>query len=297
MSANADEHGAYAFSGVPPGQAWVIVHAGDRRTSKTVEVPADRDLALDIAFPIGARLSGHVTQAGKPAARKMVWMGPADGKSEGKYGGQTTSDGSYEIEGLPPGEYRVRADEDVSRTITIAGDAVLNIDIPAAQLTGRVIEDGSSIPIVHADVYMRGIDSATARVHGYKPTDDFGKFSLTGFEPGEVVLIVYMAGYELYQEKISYSVPITNKTIALRKSSGVEVRVHRTEHQEFARGVMVTDTIPGAELEVDLWIPLNREGVGSLPSSLAGNKLAIRSFGNKQIVIDEWDGQPLDLQL
>jgi hypothetical protein len=60
---------------------------------------------------------------------------------------------------------------------------------------------------------------------------------------------------------------------------------------------MVTDTIPGAELEVDLWIPLNREGVGSLPSSLAGNKLAIRSFGNKQIVIDEWDGQPLDLQL
>jgi hypothetical protein len=83
----------------------------------------------------------------------------------------------------------------------------------------------------------------------------------------------------------------------LRKSAGVEVRVHQNGDQEFARGVTVTDTIPGAEREIDLWIPLNREGVGSLPSALAGSKLAIRNNSGKQIVIDEWDGQPLELQL
>jgi len=224
-------------------------------------------------------------------------MGPADSKNEWKYRGRSTADGSYDIEGLPLGEYRVRADEDISRSITIAGDAVLNIDIPSVQLTGRVVEDGSSVPIVHAGVYMRGIDSATAEVHGYKATNDFGEFSLTGLEPGEIMLIVYLAGYELYQEKFSYSAPITNKTISLRKSSGVEVRVHQAEDQQFARGFMVVDTIPGAEMEIDLWIPLNREGVGSLPSALAGSKLAIQSNSGKQIVIDEWDGLPLELQL
>jgi len=300
MRALVDEHGAYAIHGVPPGQARVTVLAGDRQVNKKVEVPADQDLALDIAFPTGARLSGRVTQDGKPATARMVWMAPADAKDEWKYRGRTMPDGSYEIDGLPLGEYRVQADEDISRTITIAGDAVLNIDIPSVQLKGRVVEDGSSIPIVHADVHVRGIDSATARVHGYKPTNDFGEFSLTGLEPGAIMLIVYLAGYELYQEKISYSAPITNKTITLRKSSGVEVRVHRdkqTADQEFARGFMVTDTIPGTEREIDLWIPLNREGVGSLPSALTGSTLAIQSQRGKPIVIEEWDGQPLDLQL
>jgi hypothetical protein len=54
--------------------------------------------------------------------------------------------------------------------------------------------------------------------------------------------------------------------------------------------------IPGNELEVDLWIPLNREGVGSLPTALAGSKLVIR-VRDEPIVIDEWDGQSLNLQL
>jgi hypothetical protein len=297
MRASANEQGAYAIDGVPPGRANLTAHAGDRQMHQTIDVPADRDLALDLVFPAGARLSGRVTQAGKPAIERTVWMAPADAKSEWVYRGSTAPDGSYEIEGLPLGEYRVRAEEDISRTITIAGDAVLNIDIPSVQLSGRVVEDPSSIPIVNAYVCMRGIDSATARVHGYKATNDFGEFSLTGFEPGEVMLIVYMAGYELYQEKLSYSVPITNKTIALRKSSGVEVRVRRTADREPARGFVLVDTIPNAQLEVDLWIPLNREGVGSLPSALAGSKLAIQSQRGKQIVIEEWDGQPLELEL
>jgi carboxypeptidase family protein len=300
VTAPIDERGAYAISGVPPGSARVSVHAADREVSKTVDVPADQDVVLDLAFAAGARLSGHVTQGGKPATPRMVWMAPADAKFEWQYRGRTAPDGSYEIEGLPLGEYRIRADDDISRAITIAGDAVLNIEIPSVQLSGRVLEDGSTIPIVDAHVYIRGIDSATARVHAYKATNHFGEFSMTGIEPGEIMLIVYEAGYELYQEKISYSMPITNKTVALRKSSGVELRVRQsaqTARSERARGVMVVDTIPGADLQIDLWIPLNHEGVGSLPSALTGSKLAIQSNDGKKIVIDEWDGEPLELQL
>ncbi|HKQ12953.1 MAG TPA: hypothetical protein VJT80_05930 [Steroidobacteraceae bacterium] len=111
------------------------------------------------------------------------------------------------------------------------------------------------------------------------------------------MLFVYLAGYELYQEKISYSAPITKKTIALRKTSGVEVRVPHAANAEPIRGLLVSETIPGNELAIDLWIPLTREGVGYLPSALAGNKLSIWGHSEKPLVIDEWDGQSLELKL
>lgn len=296
FNARADEQGAYAIYGVPPGRARVIVHAGDRQVDKTLEVPADRDVAFDIVFPAGARLSGRVTQDGKPAARKTVWMVPAEKGTGTWYRATTSADGEYAVEGLPLGEYRFRADDDVNRNVTIAGDAVLNVDIPLVQLGGRVVEDGGSVPIVGADVYVRGTATATALVHNNKQTNHFGEFSLTGIEPGEIVLIVYMAGHELYREKISYAAPITNKTIALRKSDGVEVRVQQAANKEPMRGFAVSETIPGNNVGIYLWIPLSREGIGSLPRALAGSRLEIYRR-DKPIVIDEWDGQSLELQL
>ena len=60
----------------------------------------------------------------------------------------------------------MRADDDISRAITIAGDAVLNIDIPSVQLSARVVEEGGAVPIVGANVYVRGSAPETARVRG-----------------------------------------------------------------------------------------------------------------------------------
>ena len=59
---------------------------------------------------------------------------------------------------------------------------------------------------------------------------------------------------------------------------------------------MVTQTIPSNEFEIYLWIPLNRQGLGSLPSALAGSHLAIDYGRAKPLVIDEWDGEPLELK-
>jgi carboxypeptidase family protein len=300
FSTRVDEQGGYVMNGVPPGGAQLSVHAGtpnggDRQLNKSVNVPADRDIVVDIVFPPGARLSGRVTQGGKAAPDKNVWMGPAESESGTLYRARTSEDGRYEIEGLPPGDYRIRADEDVGRSITIAGDAVLNIDIPLVQLAGRVVEYGGDVPIVAADVYIRGSETATARVRAYKATDHFGHFNLTGIEPGEILLTVYKTGYELYREKIAYASPITNKAIALRNDSGVEVRVHRSSKSgEPVRGFMVSEKIPGIDREIDLWIPLDREGVGFLPRALAGSTLQI--YGRDEpIVIREWDGSSLDL--
>jgi hypothetical protein len=176
----------------------------------------------------------------------------------------------------------------------MAGDAVLNIDIPSAQLSARVVEDGGSVPVVGADVYVRGSARETARVRGDKQTDDFGQFTFTGIEPGEIVLMVYKPGYEMHRETIAYFSPITNRTIALRKSAGVEVRV-QPGSRRFPRGFTITQSFPDNDYVVDLWMPLDREGVGHVPSALAGTTLQVGRFSGKPIVIEQWDGQPFEL--
>jgi hypothetical protein len=297
FSTRPNEQGGYTIKGVPAGRARMLVITRERQIEKTFDVPADRDVTLDIVFPAGARLSGRVTRGGKPATDSMVHMQPADAKSGAQYRAVVSSDGTYEIDGLQSGEYRISVNDDIERAITITADAVWNIDIPSVQLAGRVVDEAGSVPLVQAAVQVRGTDSATAQVHAYKMTNDFGEFSLTGLEPGEIVLIVYMPGYALYREKISYAAPIKNKTIALRKSSGVEIKVQPATGKEPIRVLMVGQTIPGNEREIGLWIPLNREGVGSMPSALAGSKLSIYGSAGKPIIIEEWNGEPLELKL
>ena len=187
---------------------------------KTVDVPADH-IVVDW-FSARLALVRSCDAGGKPAADRTVWMAPADSKSLTMYRATTSEDGRYEIEGLPQGDYRIRAHEDISRSLTIAGDAVLNIDIPLVQLAGRVVEDGGDVPIVDANVHLAGASPGQRACAAHKTTDDFGHFNLTGIEPGEVVLTIYKPGYELYREKIAYSSPITNKTIELRSDRGVK---------------------------------------------------------------------------
>ena len=294
FSARPNESGSYALHGVPPGHAVINVSSIGLEFDKQVDVPADQDITVDIAFPTGARLSGRITQGGKPAANRPVWMAPVDNKSDVLYRAMTSEDGQYEIESLPPGDYRLRANEDISRSITIAGDAVLNIEIPVAQLSGRVVEQGGAVPIVGANVYVRGSVPETVRVRGDKQTDDFGQFTLTGIEPGEIVLMVYKPGYEMHREKIAYSSPITDKTIALGKSAGVEVRV-QPGSRRFPRGFTLTQSFPGNDYVVDLWMPLDTAGVCHVPSALAGTTFQIGRFSGKPIVFEEWDGQPFEL--
>ena len=294
VSTNADERGAYAFNGVPPGRAVISVFGSGLQFEKQVDVPADQDVMFDIVFPTGATLSGRVTQGGKPAAHKNVWMRPAEAKDDMLYRTNTSEDGVYEIEGLPPGDYRLRVSDDISRPVTIGGDTVLNIDIPSVQLSARVLESGGSVPIVGAKVYLRGNAPETARVVGDKQTDDFGQVALTGIEPGEIVLMVYKPGYEMHREKIAYSAPITNKTVSLRKSAGVDVLV-KPGSRRFPSGFTITQSFANPDYVVDIWVPLDGERVGHVPSALAGTTFQIGRFSGTPLVFENWDGQPFEL--
>jgi hypothetical protein len=217
--ARPDEQGAYVMKGVSPGRTRLDVEVAlSRRLRRVIDVRADRDTVLDIDFPPGVRLSGRVTQGAKPAADRTVSVQPSSDHPEISYFTGTTQDGTYEIEGVPPGEYRISVNADANRLVTIAGDTVVDFDIPRVQIGGRVVEEGGgAIPIVGAQVTVVGVQPQTAFVRYDDEADDFGRFQLTGIEPGEIVLSAYKPGYEMFREKIVYSSPITNRTITLRR--------------------------------------------------------------------------------
>jgi hypothetical protein len=298
FSAQPDEHGAYAVRGLPSGRAQVTAYAAmSRQITRTIDVPADKDVVLDIVFPPGVRLSGVVTQDAKPAGERIIFVAPPDGKGEMTYQARTAQDGRYEIEGVQNGEYRVSVHEGTSRVVAIAGDTVVNIDLPLVQLGGRIVEDGGTVPIVNAGVHVIGTEPQTAIVRSYKESDDFGQFRLIGIEPGEILLTVYKPGYEMQREKISYSSPITNKTITLRKSTGVEVRLQFAQNGPQIERFFVSEKLPGTDYGIGLWVPVNSEGLAYLPGALAGSGLTITGLGGKRFVIEKWDGQSLELKL
>ena len=105
--------------------------------------------------------------------------------------------------------------------------------------------------------------------------------------------LIYKPGYEMHRETIAYSSPIT-KTITLRKSAGVDVRV-KPGSRRFPRGFTITQCFPSNDYVIDLWMPLDREGVCHVPTALAGTTFQIGRFSGEPIVIEEWDGQSFEL--
>ncbi len=298
VSARPDGQGAYVVSGIPPGRARVTLNADMSHSfDKTIDVPADQDVVFDIVFPPGVRLSGRITQGMKPVAAANVWAVPADGKGERSYRARTAADGRYEIQAVPAGEYRISVIEGTSRLVTIASDMVVDIDMPLVELGGRIVEDGGTTPVVGVGVHVIGIEPKTMLVGRYKESDDFGQFQLIGLEPGELLLSVYKPGYEMHREKISYSSPITNKAITLRKSPGVKVNVRRVSFGGPLERFYLRETLPDVERGIGLWVAVDREGVGYLPSELAGSSLKITFSGAPPVVIEKWNGQALELKL
>lgn len=294
-----DARGEFVLNGLPPGPAELRVEASasSRSQRKSIQVPADKDLVVDIEFAAGVRLAGRVTQGGKPVgAGKKVSMNPLPRKPGASYRGQTAADGSYRIEGIAADEYEVSADAGPRRVIRISGeDAVLDLEIPAVQLAGRVMEDGGTAPVVEAHVYATPVGADASRVRPNGSSDHFGEFKLTGLEPGAIVLSAYKRGYELFRERIDYAAPVTDMTIKLRPGSGVEIKAHRADTGAALRELQVTEYLDGGAMGIIISMQLDEDGVGSLPKGLAGSTLSISSVG-REMVVREWDGQPLDLQ-
>jgi hypothetical protein len=296
-TASINERGEYELRGVPPGRIYLAAAVNmSRQISRTVDVPADSDVTVDLDFPRGVRLSGRVTQQGRPLAR--VWLSPRSGTPDDtlhSFGATTSATGEYVMEGLPTGEYFIRIDGYRTRSFKVAGDTVFDIDVPAAQLAGRVFEEDGKVPIVEAAVDLRSAEPTGEWIRLWDRADHFGRFSLAGLESGAFILTVHKPGYELYREQIRYSSPIRDLTIRLRRDAGVALHARDAATGKPLQQLYANELI-GDRNGFGLPVRLDDRGTGYLPAGLAGATLAFSSDGYAPQTVASWNGDQLELK-
>lgn len=293
-----DARGAYELRGVPPGRVNVRAEVQNSRALlRTVEMPRDRDLTVNLEFPSGVRLSGRVTHRGKPVVGAMV--NPRQPQTPGElfiHGATTTQHGDYVIEDLPPGEYFIRIANYRSRLIQVSDDMVFDMDVPSAQLSGRVLEAGGKVPVIGAEVVIWWAEDP-ARIRQFANTDHLGRFVIVGLEPGEFVLSAHKSGYELYREPFSFSAPVADMTIRLDQGKGVEAQVRDAISGKPLRSMNLhaVETIRGRH-GISFNVTLDENGVGYVPSGLAGSTLSFGADGYAVAEVRDWSGDELRLK-
>ncbi|MEX2150285.1 MAG: carboxypeptidase-like regulatory domain-containing protein [Steroidobacteraceae bacterium] len=292
-----DVRGAYVLQGVQPGRVQVVADVTMRRQlSKTVEVPADSDITVNLDFPSGARLSGRVTRGGKPLSGVWLTPRPAVEQRIYVYGTSTSKEGTYVMEDLATGEYVVFVGEYKSRTVEILGDTVFDIDVPLAQLSGRVFEEGGKVPIVGAEVDLWPAELGSPQIRLHDRSDHFGQFALAGLESGDFMLTAYKPGFEMFRERFSYASPVADMTIRLRQNAGVAIRVRDARSGKPVHEIIAIEML-GNRNGSRLQLHLDENGIGNLPSALTGSTISFWAYGHGSTIIHDWSGQPLDLQL
>jgi hypothetical protein len=288
-----DRNGAFEVQGVAPGRVRVVADFSMRRQVwKAVDMPATGDAFVELDFGRGARLSGRVTRGGQPLANTQVIPFAMDEENGFSYGTRTSAQGEYAVDGLSSGEYRVRVEGYPSRFVQVSGDTVFNIDLPAASLLGRVLEERGNAPIVGADVELRPAQGARYRWGGR--SDHLGRFNLRGVESGDFVLTVYRPGYDVSRERITFDPGQPEPTIRLRRVPGVEIRVSAKDG--FPEDLYVSEVL-GDTTGNAFPIQLDANGVGVVPNGFAGGTLSFQAVGYAPVVIRNWGGERLELQL
>jgi protocatechuate 3,4-dioxygenase beta subunit len=222
--------GSYELAGLASGTFQIMVRTErgvPPRDGYPVEVAAGADLQRDLALDDGGSVTGSVVDAtGKPVPDVAVTARPQSrGFAFGDNRATTSLDGSFAIDTLPPGEYRVVAthgddtlrkpgtsdDQKQGERVTVrAGETAtvrLVVDTATGEITGSVI-DGAGHAVPDAFIASsRESDAAGARssnvslmrlgVWGESQpqlTAPDGSFRITGLAPGKYTLRAYRRG-------------------------------------------------------------------------------------------------------
>jgi 5-hydroxyisourate hydrolase-like protein (transthyretin family) len=292
-----NNRGEFELNDVAPGPVRVTADINrTREVSKSIEMPADADITVNLDFPSGAALSGRVTRNNKPLADVTLVARPSDGRSQTNgHHVRTSKTGTYALRDMEPGEYFVMVGSFLSKPLQVDGEATFDIDVPGGDLTGRLLDDSAGLPIAGASVDVYFADAAASTLRMNALSDHLGQFTIASVVPAEYVLTIYKPGYKLYRERISFDAQSAAPAIRLRQDEGVEIRGRDAASGRPVREIMVIESI-GGRGGIVTNLQLDEDGAGYLPSGLAGSNLQLIAPGAGYVEIPSWDGGALDLR-
>ncbi|MBN2239873.1 MAG: carboxypeptidase regulatory-like domain-containing protein [Dehalococcoidales bacterium] len=213
-----DNNGLYAITGLPSGRYEVKAESDGYLTklySSLVSVTAPDDTSgINFSLDVVGSVSGHVYEADgiTPVedAAVCVWN-DYHGSSN-----HTGPDGSYNVTGLPTGNYHVRVTasgyrtEDYPESVNItAPNDTPGIDFTlefTGSISGYVYQADGITPVAGAMVEAW---NAATNSYGMDITDTDGSYTVTGLPTGNYQVRVTAIGYrtEDYPESVSVTAP------------------------------------------------------------------------------------------
>lgn len=144
--------------------------------------PGASEARLDLEMERGLELTGRVRRNGAPVSGEPLLL---DGPQ--RTIGETDAGGRFRFQGLPPGLYSLRLGDRSGgqrhdQSIDLQADRDVTIDLPAGDVTGRVVDAADGSPLVDVTIQLLAADSDAAS--GRTRSDSRGVFVLRGVAEG-----------------------------------------------------------------------------------------------------------------
>ena len=212
--ASTGRDGKYTLTGLPAGivtvEVWSQRHIGERVNLRLTN--SGSTMSADFELGRGGTISGTVVNAatGKPIIDAEVGAESVNGDGVNVYVG-TDDNGTFTMEGLAAGSYRIRVDArrsgyieqyyeaekswDAAARFTIVGtETIEDIDfemVLGGAIAGRIVDAKTGVPV--ADAWIEATSfQGYGGVNGN--TDSQGWYKLTGVAPGNYRVKAYADG-------------------------------------------------------------------------------------------------------
>jgi protocatechuate 3,4-dioxygenase beta subunit len=201
-----DAQGEYRLSDLPPGDWTVLASLGlpGRSARGQVQLPPGvPEVRLDLEFPAGFTLSGRLLRAGQPLSGALVGASGSDADMHGT--AHTDTQGNFRIEGLKAGTYQLTAysvgtaGQIHKESIEITGDREVEIDLPALNVRGRVVDADDGSPVAEVAIGLEAVtpdpSSFSSGLPGPVKTGPDGTFVLEAVAEGDYQIVARKEGY------------------------------------------------------------------------------------------------------
>jgi Carboxypeptidase regulatory-like domain len=236
--AKPDFEGRYRIPNVPAGEVTVMAEvpgSGRQVRAKTTIPEGAPEAVLDLEFGSGFTLTGTVLHDGRPVGGAILTLA---GINVSHAANATVSqDGSFRVEGLPEGNFRLSVLDRESglahgEEVEITADADVRIDVSTARISGRVRDAIDFSPIEGAAVSATTDDEAAGSMPSFGRvktvrSDARGYFSFGEVAEGAWKVTAIKSGYGPAEQTVSVQggSPIEDLDLSMSATEGLSFEV------------------------------------------------------------------------
>ncbi|MCU1230948.1 MAG: hypothetical protein JWO97_3832 [Acidobacteria bacterium] len=263
-----------AFEHLESGRYVIVLRGAGPLEQRIVEAEVKNAKSESLAIDLEpTALRGFVTSAGERVARatlrfttnERIWNGQVMTDEHGEYATERWQNGSLRVTVQPPGETERYT---LERSLSEA-DTEWQLTLPAARITGRVIEKESGTPVAGARVF----DEVSAeRFHSaghFVTTDDDGRYAFAMARTGRHVIHIESDSHQDAPPvtlQIAGDEPVQDVDFALSRGNATFIRVVDKAERAIAEAFIV-DRLPPDGYPNRSGITTDATGAATLPLS------------------------------